>query len=136
MLESWAGPKGILDEPEKYLIFGFNNPIPMGGSKLRGYEFWIAIPDDLALDDSVATKYFGGGFYAVISCKGASNIGKSWAKLGEWLQGEGSSKFKLGYPDDYDYANSPDLGMERHLNPGFDDINEMLIDCYMPIVLK
>ena len=133
-LEAWAKPKGLFDDPMKHQIFGFNNPIPMGENKLRGYEFWITIPDSLPSDDSVTVKIFQGGLYAVMTCRGIYNIGTAWSKLYEWSKS--NERFKLAYPKDYDYANSPALELEHHLNPRVTDVNEIVFDCYMPICLS
>ena len=32
-LIAWAKPKGLLEDPEKHRVFGFNNPDPSPGSR-------------------------------------------------------------------------------------------------------
>ncbi|MDY6965084.1 MAG: GyrI-like domain-containing protein [Halobacteriota archaeon] len=132
-LEAWAKPKGMFDDPAKHQIFGFNNPIPMGESELRGYEFWITIPDNFPVKDATVKRY-PGGIYAVTTCRSVNNIGTAWSKLYEWLKS--GETFKLAYPEDYDFENGPALELEHHLNPRVMDVNEIVLDCYMPICEK
>lgn len=37
---------------------------------LRGYEFWITVPDDYPLDADVTGVTFPGGLYAAVQSKG------------------------------------------------------------------
>ena len=52
-LIAWAKPKGLLDDPEKHRVFGFDNPSPTPGSPNYGYEFWIVIDPDQEIEDEV-----------------------------------------------------------------------------------
>ena len=46
--------------------YGFNHPNPgcIEGSDLRGYEFWVTIPDDMDVPGPLAKKQFPGRLYA------------------------------------------------------------------------
>ena len=70
-LKDWAKTKGLLDNPTKHQIFGFNNPAPfhINEGKPYGYELWITIGKDFKVEEEFRTKTIEGGMYAVITCK-------------------------------------------------------------------
>jgi DNA gyrase inhibitor GyrI len=84
-LMAWAGPKGLLDEPASFRIFGFNNPSPSPGSPNYGYDFWITVGPEVAADAEAQIVDFPGGLYAVTRCRGVEAIGPTWQKLVRWL---------------------------------------------------
>ncbi|MFC2083555.1 GyrI-like domain-containing protein [Bacteroidota bacterium] len=133
-LKNWADPLGLLENPTKHQVYGFNNPIPLKETKLRGYEFWITIPDDFKVGDEVITKNFIGGLYAVVRIKDVRNIGDVCIKLYQWIQN--NENFQLGYPPDYDFENSPSLELEHHIVPHVTEEKDILIDYYLPIIEK
>ncbi len=45
-------------------VYGFNNPSPSPGNETYGYEFWVTIPEDMAVPEPIEKKYFAGGLYA------------------------------------------------------------------------
>jgi DNA gyrase inhibitor GyrI len=97
-LVAWAKPKGLLDNHEKHRLFGFNNPSPSAGSPNYGYEVWIVVDmNEITPEESVETKYFLGGLYAVTRCvvpKGKFEvIGETWKKLVTWRE---DSIYKFG----------------------------------------
>lgn len=130
-LQQWANPLGLLENPTKHQVFGFNNPIPMPESTLRGYELWITIPEDFTVGDEVVTKRFDGGLYAVVTIKGVENIGPVCAGFYQWIME--NERYQLGYPPDYDYDTSPSLELEHHITPQVTGEKDILIDYYMPI---
>lgn len=123
-LESWAKPKGLLEDPEQHRLFGFNNPSPSPGSPNYGYEVWIVIhPEDIALGEDVEVTDFSGGTYAVTRCevpKGRFEvIGETWQKLAAWRE---DSQYQVGVHQ----------WLEEHLSnnpPG----TEFVLDLYLPI---
>ena len=123
---AWAKPKGMLDNPEKHRIFGFNNPNPSPGSPNYGYEFWITVDADVEPEGEVRIQDFSGGLYAVTRCevKGEPHhtIPETWKKLVKWL-----------VDSEYDHASHQWLE-EHHwpdASPG--DIDAMVLDLYAPI---
>lgn len=103
-LYAWARPLGLLDDPEKHPIFGFDNPSPSPGSPNYGYELWLAVGSEFRLDESaqeVSLKEFSGGRYAVTRCEvpeadgmGATDpaytiIPETWKKLITWREEHG-----------------------------------------------
>lgn len=94
----WAKEKGLLEDPKKHRLFGFNNPNPSAGSPNYGYEVWIVIdPDEVDPEEDVKVKDFEGGLYAVTECvvpKGFFDvIGQTWKKLVAWRE---DSKYRCG----------------------------------------
>ena len=92
-LIAWAKPRGLLEDPERYPVYGFNNPDPSPEQKEYGYEFWIRMDPDFESDD-VEVKDFKGGLYAVTICANMLNphkdIPSTWKRLVEWIK---SSKY-------------------------------------------
>lgn len=123
-LIAWSKPKGLLDDPIKHRIFGFDNPSPMPGSPNYGYEFWIVIDPDQESEDDVKVKECSGGMYAVLRCEVSGDpwesIPAAWQRLVAWR--EGSSKYRC-LSGDY---------LEEHIGP-FEIHDNFTLDLYMPI---
>ncbi|NHJ02835.1 MAG: ArsR family transcriptional regulator [Candidatus Heimdallarchaeota archaeon] len=120
-LEAWAKPKGLFDRPDKHQIYGFNNPNPTKDNPRYGYEFWITIDDDFQVDADLPVKSFDGGLYAVMTCRGAENIGPTWSKLVKRVE---ASKYRLVKTHQW---------LEHHINPHNMDPNTFVLDLYAPI---
>jgi DNA gyrase inhibitor GyrI len=122
-LLAWARPRGLLDEPEKHPLFGFNNPNPSGGSPNYGYEVWIVVDPNTEPDGEEKIKDFDGGLYAVTRCqvpKGQFDvIGATWKKLVTWRE---DSKYKCGNHQ----------WLEESLPMDLPD-TEFVLDLYLPI---
>jgi len=119
----WAKEKGLLDDPEKHRLFGFNNPNPSKGSPNYGYEVWIVIGPDIEAEGDMEIKDFAGGLYAVTQCvvpKGFFDvIGDTWKKLVTWRE---DSKYKCGNHQ----------WLEESLPLELPD-TEFVLDLYLPI---
>ena len=119
----WAKEKGLLDDPEKHRLFGFNNPNPSKGSPNYGYEVWIVIGPDIEAEGEVEIKNFPGGLYAVTPCvvpKGFFDvIGDTWKRLVTWRD---DSKYKCGNHQ----------WLEESLPLELPD-TEFVLDLYLPI---
>ena len=83
-MAAWAGPRGLLDKPEKVQTYGFNNPNPSPGSPNYGYDVWLVVRPDVEGDDEAELIEFEGGLYGVLRNKGLPNIGQNWQQLVKW----------------------------------------------------
>ena len=77
-LVNWARPLGLLDEPDKHRIFGFDTTGPTPPSENRGYEFWIEVEAGFQPQGEVKIKAFGGGKYAVYRIP---KVGHPWETI-------------------------------------------------------
>jgi DNA gyrase inhibitor GyrI len=121
-LNTWAEPKGLLDDPEAHPIFGLNNPYPRPGSPKYGYEFWVKVDPEVEPDGCIRIAEFFGGQYAVMRCdvKGhLEKIPEAWQKLASWCK---ENQHPLGHHP----------ALERFLtSPG--DLKSLVMDLYCPI---
>lgn len=121
-LKNFAEPLGLLGKPEKYPVFGFNNPEPTPDSPEYGYEVWITIDSNIKTKN-VEVKEFEGGLYAVTTTRliiNDENIVPAWKRLYEWVK---QSK---------DYKSASHQWLEKHLNPTASPEN-LVVDLYCPI---
>ncbi len=84
-ISAWAESRGLLDDPETYPIYGFNNPSPTADCQEYGYEIWIRIDPDTDVEGDVEVKQFSGGRYAVTTHDGVPNP-QIWKRLWDWVQ--------------------------------------------------
>lgn len=122
-LVAWAEPMGLLADPKRHRIFGFNNPDPSPGSPNYGYEFWIAVGPDVKPEGDIKVKEFAGGLYAVARCEVQGDaydiIPATWQQLVTWC---------VGSP----YRSATHQWLEEHLGlPGSPD--DFVLDLYLPI---
>lgn len=96
-LVAWAKPLGLLDDPEKHRIFGFDTTSPTPASENRGYEFWIEVSPGFQPQGEVKIKNISGGKYAVYRIPKVGNpwetIPSSWQALVLWQE---DSPYKMG----------------------------------------
>jgi DNA gyrase inhibitor GyrI len=96
-LLAWARPLGLLEEPEKHRIFGFDTAGPSPSSENRGYEFWIEVEPGFQTDGDVKVKTFSGGKYAVYRIEKVGDpwdtIPQAWKALVLWQE---DSPYKMG----------------------------------------
>lgn len=119
-LQAWAKPKGLLDDPAAYTLFGFNNPDPSPGTPNYGYEVWLVIDPDMEPEGDVEVKEFSGGLYAVTECKGVENIGPTWKQFVAWRE---ASK----------YQHAHHQWLEKHLTTTDIPLEEFRLALYMPV---
>ena len=122
-LEAWAKPRGLMGDPEKHRIFGFNNPDPSPGSPNYGYEVWIEVGPDVEPEGDMRVLGFDGGRYAVTRCevpKGQLEaIGRTWKALVAWRE-------------DSAYTCGSHQWMEKSVATE-DPALEFVLDLYLPI---
>jgi DNA gyrase inhibitor GyrI len=121
-LAAWAGPRGLLAEPNRPGIFGFNNPSPTPASPNYGYEFWIEVgPEaEAQASDEIRIKQFDGGLYAVTRCQGVETITETWKQLVAWLAAS-------------PYRQACHQWLEEHINVADAAPEELILDLYAPI---
>ncbi|MBN2500529.1 MAG: GyrI-like domain-containing protein [Anaerolineales bacterium] len=119
-LREWAEPKGLLDDPLKNRVFGFNNPDPSPGSPNYGYEVWIEIEASMEVEEGLTVKEFGGGLYGVTRVVGVEHIGPGWGKLVAWRE---SSSHRC----------ASHQWVEQSLTPGIVPEEEITLDLHIPI---
>ena len=124
-LINWAEPKGLLNDPEKYPIFGFDNPTPSESKKEYGYECWIRIDDEFIPAKEITVKKFDGGKFATTRCEIKGDIeiiSQTWQKLADWVKNN-------------NYSCGGTHWLEKHIklyDPN-DSIVNFIIDLYFPI---
>lgn len=64
--------------------FGFNNPDPVEGSDVYGYEMWVTLPVELEAEAPLWEGQLRGGLYASIPTH-MSSIFEHWQKLYQWV---------------------------------------------------
>jgi len=131
-LERYVRPLGLLEDPARHPIFGFNNPDPIPGQSEYGYEFWIKVDSSIKGNEELSVKSFPGGLYAVKRC----NISKecvspflkdhglleSWFLLHKWVK---TSQYSPGNHQWLEKVITPPSATE-----------EVIADLYHPIVRK
>ncbi len=70
VLSDFMNSSDLCNKKPDFRIFGFNNPSE-DESGAHGYEFWVSIPEDMDVPDSMTKKVFEGGLYAAHSIKWA-----------------------------------------------------------------
>lgn len=120
-LEAWAGPRGYLEDTQRYPIYGFNNPNPTPGQDAYGYEFWLRLPAGAPTDDDVEIKSFAGGLYAVTTIRGVPSP-DSWARLVDWVR---DSRYGYRYATELERAHNP-LVAEA----------DLVFDLYLPVAVR
>lgn len=127
-LDAWAGPRGLLADPEAHPVFGFNNPDPSAGSPDYGYELWLVVGPDFELEEGedVRLHDFPGGRYAVTRCEvpegddpGLEVIGQTWQELVAWREENG---YQCGHQQWLEKMVPADLSGVR-----------FVLDLYLPI---
>jgi len=111
MLETWARPRGLLDEGSGARVFG-RNTYPTEKPEPHGYEFFLTIGPGVEPEGEVDTSEIQGGLYAVLGFKGLDKIGESWERLWNWLRDSGYEyigwrKGKYGWADGYEERLRP-----------------------------
>ncbi len=123
-LVAWAKPLGLLDDPEKHRIFGFDTAGPSPSSPNRGYEFWIEVEPGFQPQDEVKIKSFSGGQYAVYRIPKVGNpwetIASSWKELVLWQE---DSPYKMGKAQ----------CLEQKIGPVDQPMEEYPMDLYLAI---
>ncbi len=122
-LRAWAEPRGLLEDPLRHPVFGFNNPSPSPDRPDYGYELWIRVDPDTTMESGIEAKDFPGGRYAVTRCKLISDPRGSvldmWHALWDWVQ-----------DSPHEWRQTHELEQVVDPNTAEDD---MELDLYLPI---
>ncbi|MHA2224510.1 MAG: effector binding domain-containing protein [Candidatus Hodarchaeales archaeon] len=122
-VKKWAEPLKLLDSPEKWPVYGFNDPDPSSDQEEYGYELWVKITPEIELDADLSTQEYSGGLYAVTTTRLfpiEDGIIPAWEKLAEWVK---KSK---------EYGFDSHQMLEKHLNPKAEPEN-LILELYCPI---
>ncbi|MHA2175882.1 MAG: effector binding domain-containing protein [Candidatus Hodarchaeales archaeon] len=122
-LKEWTNPQKLLDSPEKWPVYGFNNPDPVDNQEEYGYELWVRITPEIKVDADLSTLEYSGGLYAVTTTRLfpiEDGPIPAWKKLGEWVKNS----------NEYDFDSRQML--EKHLNPKATPEN-LILELYCPI---
>ena len=117
---AWAGPKGLLDGPREFHLFGANDPPPKKLGDEYGYSFGVTVPEGVKVTGGIKVKDIQAAKYAVVRLKGIENITSTWRALYDWL--EASEEYRLvGH------------GLEEFLTPLDRPLNEWMFDLWAPV---
>ena len=64
LLEQWIVSNRLWEIKPDLRIFGFNNPSIPNEQGEYGYEYWVTIPEDFAVEQPLTKRSFCGGLYA------------------------------------------------------------------------
>lgn len=117
---AFAHSKGLLGQEKKPRFFGFNNPDPSPGSPNYGYEMWVEVGPEVAVEEPYKVIEIPGGTYVVTRCKGVETIHDTWKRLNAYLE-----------KSSHHYGRHQWL--EEHLNIDEPDFNNYELDLYLPI---
>lgn len=122
MLKNFAND--YLKKPEKYPVYGFNNPDPSPDKEEYGYEFWIKLDPSMNIKGR-DIKEIESGLYAVTTTRLVveDDMIPAWKQLVNWVKESDIYDFHKGFC------------LEKHLNPlaAFENI---MLDLYCPIKEK
>ena len=123
-LVAWARPLGLLDDPDKHRIFGFDTAGPSPASQNRGYEFWIEVEPGFQPQGDVPLRAFSGGKFAVHRIQKVGNpwetILPAWKALVLWHE---DSPYKMGKAQ----------CLEQHIGYADAPLAECPMDLYLSI---
>lgn len=90
-MKNWAIKNG-LDQQEGIRAFGFDVPVSKEQQEegLRGYEYWVTVPESALESDGVRIKNIDGDEYAVLQITEPfsdpfEKIPNGWKRLGDWV---------------------------------------------------
>ncbi len=90
-MENWIAKNG-LDKQDRMRNFGFDVPVNEEQQKegLRGYEYWLTVPDTATESDGVKIKNIDADEYAVLRITNPfsnpfDTIPKGWERLKDWV---------------------------------------------------
>ena len=118
-LSAWARPRGLLDDPSSYLLFGRNDPPPPPEGGEYGYRYMLTLPEGTGAEQGVVVEELPRATYAVVR-SGIRDMGARWLMLYEWAQGKG-----------YEVS---DHGVEEHLAlPEGEAVETLAFDLWLPV---
>jgi AraC family transcriptional regulator len=122
-LEEWVAARGIDGKASRH--FGFDIPVSddQQAQGLRGYEYWIAVPENVEADEQVSIVDFPGGEYVTLRITDPftdpfETIPAGWQKL-------------------VTYIRTQQIGCDRNpLGCCLEEVNEAAEPCYMDIYIR
>ena len=134
-LFDWMKASGIALNAGRY--FGFNNPNPMPGNPIYGYEQWLVLEDErtraLPAGGSVVLKDFAGGLFAVTRHRGSPELlPRTWGSLMLWVESSAYDRSGRQWLEEClsPLVLEPSPSASPGAAPAWDD---MVFDIYMPV---
>jgi DNA gyrase inhibitor GyrI len=112
-LMTWTKSVGIKMDYKMHRIFGHDTR--------TGYKLGISGVEGIKVEKDIVVKYYPGGIFATVTCKGIKNIPLAWKELEEWQK---SSEYKLAMA----------LSLEENLSAPGTPLDEMETKLYLPII--
>jgi DNA gyrase inhibitor GyrI len=87
-LSGWAETAGLLEDPERYPVFGLYPAAHQDTDPEHGYELWIRVDEEMQLPEGMVRREFGGGLYAVTDWSAGlgRDLDQRWEELEGWVQ--------------------------------------------------
>ncbi len=85
-LSTWARSKGLLHEPGRAKVYGYNKPDRGANDDpaTHGYELILAVPEEAEGSREIPIRTFPGGRYAALEST-VRDVGRDWKRLALWL---------------------------------------------------
>lgn len=84
IMNAFIEKHGLHKRDYSFRHFGFNNPDPVEGSEVYGYEMWVTLPSEIEAEAPLWEGHFNGGLYAAIPTY-MSSIFENWQTLYRWV---------------------------------------------------
>jgi len=89
LIRQFLERQGMKAESGDRRFFGFNNPNPSPGSPNYGYEQWMTVDPDVAVEAPLTRKEIPGRRYVVTRFTGLQNITDTWRAFVAWFEDSG-----------------------------------------------
>lgn len=127
----------LAQEKPDFRRFGFNNPAGDAAGASLGYESWVSIPPEMAVEAPYVKKEFGGGLYAAKMIRFGEF--QEWGNLWQWVMT--NADYNL---DPMPRVEPSDAGADPALEETLDAIHQIApkspadiqLDLLVPIVEK
>lgn len=118
-LSAWAGPRGLLDDPSGYLLFGRNDPPPARAGDGYGYRYMLTLGGGTSAGPEVAVEILPRATWAVVRAT-LGSLSEQWDALYERVAADGLRA--IGH------------GLEEHLSlPDAASVESLALDLWLPV---
>ncbi|ULQ58773.1 effector binding domain-containing protein [Brucepastera parasyntrophica] len=137
MIDDFVQEQKLYEIKPDARLFGFNHPSPTQENQIYGYEFWITIPDNMAVPAPLEKKRFEGGLYAAHMIV-MPNF-HEWQWLADWVVNDNPKYAPNDICDGGEHMGGlleEHLGYLYYARPGNAEYNGHQFDLLFPIRLK